>query len=348
MPKKQAEVKEPQAPAASPAPQGPQGDVAKMGKVALRVQQTLGEFSVWPEPKQLEPSTILVAPGNRDGAPPNGPHIHFGILKGLMANGYDPTRPQVGVCVEFKTPEGKQKLLEHNRRFTDSNIQLPKIEESKVLYGSLASSHLNLALRLIQQGAHSPVGDLRALCEKDRFLAEAVENGHKWWVLKENTPLEAQVDISLWRNQDQNENNGTHEIELLQNVVAAAEGLRASRSSEGQRSIVAMADLVAKAMRRTPAKVSNWTMSTLCKFFVQFLESGDQQLLQEAQDFHAARVNPRALSVPFSFSRRSRPRSPSRTPRTSGSTCSSRTTQRRRPRLWPLGRRRRHSLTAPP
>ena len=129
-----------------------------MGKVALRVQKTLTDFGVWQEPKQLDPSSILVAPCNRDGAPPNVPHIHHGILKGLMDHGFDATRPPVGVCVEFKSPEGKRKLLEHNRRFSASNAQLPKIDESKALYGSLASSHLNLALRLIQQGAASPVG----------------------------------------------------------------------------------------------------------------------------------------------------------------------------------------------
>ena len=135
-----------------------------MGNIALRVQKTLEDFAVWKEPKQLDPSSILVAPANRDGAPPNVPHIHKGILKGRIGNGFDATRPPVGVCVEFKTTEGKRKLLEHNRRFSASNTQLPKIDESKVLYGSLASSHLNLAMRLIQQGAASPEGDLTALC----------------------------------------------------------------------------------------------------------------------------------------------------------------------------------------
>ena len=123
MPKKQPELKQPHVPAAS---KETQGDVAKMGKVALRVHQTLADFGVWKEPKQLDPSSILVAPSNRDGAPPNGPHIHRGIPKGLMDNGFDPTRPQVGVCVEFRTPEGKKKLLAHNHRFSASNIQLPQ------------------------------------------------------------------------------------------------------------------------------------------------------------------------------------------------------------------------------
>ena len=294
MPKKQPELLQPHAPAAS---KETRADVAKMGKVALRVQKTLEDFAVWKEPKQLDPSPILVAPCNRGGAPPNAPHIHRGILKGLMDHGFDATRPQVGVCVEFRTPEGKRKLLEHNARFSASNTQLPKIEDIKVVFGSLASAHLNLALRLIQQGAASPAGDLRALCEKDRVLADTVDNGHKWWVLQENTPLEAQVDISLWRNQDQNENNGTHEIELLQSIVACAEQLKTSSSSTGQRSIVSMSDLVARSMRRTPAKVSASTMSILCKLFSQFLESGDQKLLQELQDVHATRVNPQTLSV---------------------------------------------------
>ena len=160
----------------------------RCGQVALRVQKTLADFAVWKEPQQLDPSPILADPCNRGGAPPNVPHIHHGILKGLMDNGFDATRPPVGVCVEFKSPEGKRKLLEHNRRFSASNAQLPKIDESKVLYGSLASSHLNLALRLIQQGAASPVGDLKDLVAKDRVLADTVEKGHKWLVLQENTP----------------------------------------------------------------------------------------------------------------------------------------------------------------
>ena len=137
-----------------------------MGKIAQRVQKTLEEYAVWKEPNQLDPSSILVVPAHRDGAPPNVPHIHGGILKGLLDNGFDSTRPAVGVCVEFKTSESKRKLLEHNRRFSASHSQLPKIDESKVLYGSLASSHLNLALRLIQQGAAGPTGTLLALCEK--------------------------------------------------------------------------------------------------------------------------------------------------------------------------------------
>ena len=78
----------------------------------------LREQVLFKDPKQLNPKKVLVNPLNRDGAPPNVGYIHRGILKGFFNKGFDSTRPQVGICVEFKSLEGKKKLLEHNRRFT--------------------------------------------------------------------------------------------------------------------------------------------------------------------------------------------------------------------------------------
>ena len=67
------------------APRVGQGtDFGKLGKLAQRVEQTLHEYVVFTEPKQLDPASVLVAPLNRDGAPPNVPHIHSGILRGFL------------------------------------------------------------------------------------------------------------------------------------------------------------------------------------------------------------------------------------------------------------------------
>ena len=81
---------------------GKDADVAKVGKLAQRVEATLHQQVVFKEPQQLDPHSVLVAPLNRDGAPPNVPHVHFGILKGFIEKGFDSRRPQVGICVEFK------------------------------------------------------------------------------------------------------------------------------------------------------------------------------------------------------------------------------------------------------
>ena len=217
--------------------------------------------------------------------------------------GFDPQRPQVGICVEFRSPEMKKLLIEHNKRFACGNNLLPNIEEDKVLYGSLAGSHLNLALRLIQQGAFSPVGDLRSLGASDKNLEEVVHHGHKWYVLNEDTNAKEQVEISLWRNQDQNENHGTHKVELIQTIMSTAKDMSASDASTSSRGKLKtqLGDLVAKAQRRTPAKVSFTTMAWLTKFFVQFLEDESLHLVHELVDFHSAKVNPRNLVVSTAF-----------------------------------------------
>ena len=113
-----------------------------------------------------------------------------------------------------------------------------------------------------------------------------------------NNPLE-QVEISLWRNQDQNENHRTHEIELLQTIMSTAKQMSASdaESTNRGKQKTNLTDLVAKATRRTPAKVSMGTMSWLTKFFVGFLEDEALHLVHELVDFHCAKVNPRNLVV---------------------------------------------------
>ena len=272
-------------------------------KLAQRVEATLRQMKIYLEAKQIEPQQILVAPLNRDGAPPNCQHIHNGLIKSFLEKGFDPSRPQVGILVEFKSAEKKRELLNHNRRFTYGNVLLPNIEEDKVLYGSLAGSHLNLALRLIQQGASSPAGDLRSLAASDASLQDAVAHGHKWFVLRENTDPREQVDISLWRNQDQNENFQTHEIELLQTIMSTAKEQRfasASTSSRGKMQ-TPIGDLTQRAQRRTPAQPSYTTMQWLTRFFVAALEEDSLHLVNELIDFHAATVNPRNIVVTTQF-----------------------------------------------
>ena len=300
MPKKQPDLQPPHEPAASKVPHAV---LAKEGKLAQRVEGVLMNQKVFQEPKQIDPQAILVAPMNRDGAPPNVPHVHHGILKSIVEQGFDSTRPSVGICVEFKSPEAKRRLLEHNIRFSHGNPLMPKIDENKVLYGSLAGSHLNLALRLIQQGFLGPAGDLSTVVHSSKGLADVVQNGHKWWVLQEDTDLASQVDVSLWRNMDQIQNHGTHEIEILQTIVSTASLMRsaASASSSHSGEHVRMSDLVAKASRRTPARVPTQTLTSLCKFFALNLQEGSVHLIQELVDFHAAKVNPKALVVGQGF-----------------------------------------------
>ena len=107
----------------------------------------------------------------------------------------------MGICVKYTSVEGKSRLIEHNRRFSSGTSLLPPIDESQAMYGTIAGSHFNLALRILASGMGSPATDLTTLVEEES-LGEIVKDGHKWWILPENTPPEDLVAVSLWRNQE--------------------------------------------------------------------------------------------------------------------------------------------------
>ena len=176
-----------------------ESDKGKAFKLAARVEKVM-QSCLNAEPKQLDPRCLLVDPCNRDGAPPNIQHVHHQILKSFATQGFDRTRPAVGICVKYTSVQGKSRLIEHNRRFSAGTPLLPPIDESQAMFGTIAGSHFNLALRILASGIGSPAADLTTLV--DGSLGETVKDGHKWWILPENTPLEDLVDVSLWRNQE--------------------------------------------------------------------------------------------------------------------------------------------------
>lgn len=269
-------------------------DAGRAMKLAQRVEMTL-KSCVNSEPKQLDPKCLLVSPQNRDGAVPNVPYIHYGILRSLATKGFDWTRPQVGICIQCKSPESKERLLEWNRRFSQGVSLLPPIDPEQALYGTLAGTHLNLALRIIQAGLPSPACDVSTLALAGTSLHEVVHRGHKWWILPEDTPLEQQIEVSLWRNMDQNENQAIHEIEVLRNIIQTCTEMATTRST------LPIGDIVYHALRRSPAKVSDIAIENLAKFYLLYVAENQGYLARELQEFHAARVNPRDLIVPAAF-----------------------------------------------
>jgi len=150
---------------------GTNADAAKAMKLAQRVELILGTC-VNQEPRHLDPRSLLVSPQNRDGAPPNVQHVHQGILRSLAQNGFDRSRPAVGICVQLRSPEAKARALEWNRRFTAGNALLPPINEDLVAYATLAGSHLNLALRLIAAGVPSPACDITTVAPPGSSLSD--------------------------------------------------------------------------------------------------------------------------------------------------------------------------------
>ena len=106
-------------------------------KLGQRVSTTLkGPSRRHADTKDIDPEEILVDPSNRGGAPPHVMYMHCGILAGMKKNGYDPTRPKEGICIEYLSPQGLQRLIDHNKRF--QGPLMPPIDEKKAKHGSLA------------------------------------------------------------------------------------------------------------------------------------------------------------------------------------------------------------------
>ena len=162
-------------------------DTTKYNKLAGRTDKTLKDFCVNQSKAQtIDPAQLLVSPQNRDGAPPNVPHIHA-LLKSFKSDGFSRNRPQVGICVELKDPKTKREVIEYNEKFTSGNPLMPPIYEDQVMYATLACSHLNLALRCLKAGTQSPAGDLKAIAD-NADLKEIVAKGHEWWILRADAP----------------------------------------------------------------------------------------------------------------------------------------------------------------
>ena len=273
------------------APKGgalPKGSSAATVRLAQRVEQALQQC-INKEPKQIPPQRILVAVQNRNGTPPNVQHIHKMILKSFLVQGYDYSRPPVGICVEVKSAEGRKKLLDHNKKF-QSTLMAPIFADG-VAYASIACTHLNTALRYLTSGKPSPAGDLSGLLEQQPNLKEAAEVGHKWWALPEDTDPQLLTDISQWRSQDQADNQVAHEMEVLQLVATSARPL--AKQSE----YVAVKDIIAKASRQAAPKQSQVLIEILSKLYVSILASGSSELVGELIEFHSQEVNPSEITV---------------------------------------------------
>ena len=103
--------------------------------------------------------------------------------------------------------------------------------------------------------------------------------------------VEQQQDIYVWRNQAQNANQQTHEIEILQTIKAVAESMSKSSAK------ISLSDLVARAQRKTQSKAGFQSFWRLAKLYCGFLEDGAGHMVGDLVDYHSSHVDPREVSL---------------------------------------------------
>ena len=268
-------------------------------KAAERVRKTIATALYGGKTKQIDCDKVLVSIHNRDGGMPNIMCIHHTILHSFRHDGWCATRAAWGVCVEVKSPEAKRAHLEHNKRFSKGNKLLPAIDEG-FLYVSLHNTHYNISLRIAKAGGVGPHGSFAKEMDRDALFKDAVMNGHHWLVLPEDTPKEEQLLLSSWMNQNQNSNQQSHEVEILQTIQSCAAAMYENRKGNLGQEIV-KGDLTQRALKQNRTTISTRFMTILVGFFHQFCVNEREDLLQELQAFHSNYVDPKKVALGCKF-----------------------------------------------
>ena len=125
-----------------------------------RVREILA-LARYPKPIQLSPKSVGISEVSRLFSVQN---VHDGVLGSIKTDGHDPDRPQVGICVEARTPAARRSLVEHNKMLSGLSQLMPSVDEDAMEYEGLACTHYNTALRLALSSTHDTMY-LRAMNE---------------------------------------------------------------------------------------------------------------------------------------------------------------------------------------
>ena len=147
------------------------------------------KYRVSEEVEELAPNLVGVSPQNRGGAHPNMQVVQR-ILKSFQTDGYDPSRHLVGTVVRCTSETAKAFLVEHNKKIRDRRPSVPAVDAGAIPYGSLAGSHLTIAMHCVRDNLQSAsLGcSAGALMKEDEKLSRAASKGLKYWVPREDTP----------------------------------------------------------------------------------------------------------------------------------------------------------------
>eukprot|EP00959_Pyramimonas_sp_CCMP1952_P254383 5313614-Pyramimonas_sp.AAC.1 len=173
----------------------------------------------------IPPEEIGYCPWNRSSSDPNMQYVH----KDLNANfkkGYDPLRAKPGVVVRVRkedNPKLWQEWVNYNKQLARNSTLYPPVNEEKMCYFTLASSHHTLLIRLYQARIISTLTGERFQVENDEKLTRVITAGHKYIVLDHTCPKEECEKLSEWMNADNNSSLAKSEVEHIKHCKSVIE-----------------------------------------------------------------------------------------------------------------------------
>ena len=181
----------------------------EVGAVVSRLNDLISRWSDPASRRKVRPKDVIPDSTNREGTLVSIEHAH-GIAMNILKEGFSESH-EVPVVVRADAGATlRGDAYKRWRRFVRDNAAvMPPLRSKRswarsgVAYTTLGSSHLNLALRLVETDTPSVFGqeihyaDALARSEK---LRDAVERGLRAVVLRDDTPFAARKEISLALN----------------------------------------------------------------------------------------------------------------------------------------------------
>ena len=181
----------------------------EVGAVVSRLNDLIRRWSDPHSPLKVRPKDVIPDSTNREGTLVSIEHAH-GIALSILKDGFSDGH-EVPVVVRgeaFATLRGD--AYGRWRRFVRENAAvMPPLRSkrswarSRVAFTTLGSSHLNLALRLVETDTPSVFGQeihYADALERSERLRDGVKNGLRAVVLRDETPLPVRKEISLALN----------------------------------------------------------------------------------------------------------------------------------------------------
>ncbi len=262
---------------------------AKFVKDSKRFAILIETWKERDEPMPIQCWKVLPSPFNRMI---NLQYVHGNLAPGMHTKGFDPTRPKPGCVIHRTDPKAITRLKDHAVAVQSVAPELfPELHSAspECCYECVGGNHLTLTFRFYHGSYTSPVtGITYAVPDDEHALRDRVERGRSYVVLKDGIPDDDASFIAEYLNSDQNQNQGTSEMQVLQSTHKVVEAeLKVTPHPQ-------VSKVTQKVAAQSMVKLKADTIADHAHYCINL--SGTPYI-DELIAWHARNVNPKEMSV---------------------------------------------------
>ena len=270
---------------------------AKGAKDSARYQQILNDWLLKPEAQRIPYWQGLCSFLNRKGQTINTRYIIEDIGPRVKDKGFAPDRARVGMVRQVRKEEAKRDLIAHNDKMRKSLVgHFPPLqvtaEQMVELFECVGGNHITVTVGCFAIKLEAFNGFVFEPPADDDRLKLVINEGHLYYILKEDTPDDDLEFLSEYLNAAQNQDQFHSEMHLQATVRQAAFRILAVKP------YVRPGEIIQKVCCDSVVKLRADNVGDFAEWVVQFHGSDH---LENLELWHSSNVNPRELTVSSRF-----------------------------------------------